>query len=660
MQQRKNRLWVWGIFAMLLLSLLLPATAAQSQNSYEDLQTREEAEFKLVMSSSFLPSRDVEQVTARLSLFPQESDRTELLSHTTRPVARTDTSTDTKELVFFWNKNEVQGEQKLIVESTVRNKNIFPKVLQKVVYPLQNTDYGEFLQSTPSVTVNDPEIIALAEELTQGEDDALVVVGKIAGWVENNIEYSLDSVTAEASQSSRWVLQNRRGVCDELTNLFIALSRASGIPARFVSGAAFTNSPLFPDGWAVHGWAEVYLPPYGWIPVDVTYRQIGQVDLGHIPLKYAQDATDASIKYQWLGGTIDSKKLDVDATQISASGSKEIQSRLTTTVLREQAGFGSYNVVEATLENLEEYYLIETLTIATSDSLEISDVSAKVVTLAPREKKKLAWLVKVKTDLDPSLQYTSPLEIKSSQETVETTIISVAQDKVYAREDFESYLSAMSSSRTQSSSVLTLACTSMLLRARIGDTVTIRCEVHNLLAKKMVDLEVCIAGQCETTALDSQATIVIEKQVDVQHEGIQNIIVTTRNYEANAIAVVPLDVDRRPDIKLTIEAPAEMHYGEENVINFRVEKKEGRPQNSTLHIFINNREIKTTTLDDVAGLSLTIEGKLLSSGSNTIRYELAYDDGNDERYQKKGETTISLVDLSFWQKVKLFLRDLFS
>ncbi len=45
--------------------------------------------------------------------------------------------------------------------------------------------------------------------------------------------------------------------------MFIALCRLNGIPARWQSGWK-----LFPDETIIHDWAEIYLAPWGWVPVD--------------------------------------------------------------------------------------------------------------------------------------------------------------------------------------------------------------------------------------------------------------------------------------------------------------------------------------------------------------------------------------------------------
>ncbi len=48
------------------------------------------------------------------------------------------------------------------------------------------------------------------------------------------------------------------------SSLFAALCRARGIPARVVNGCTFY--PIIPSN---HYWAEVLLPPFGWVPFDL-------------------------------------------------------------------------------------------------------------------------------------------------------------------------------------------------------------------------------------------------------------------------------------------------------------------------------------------------------------------------------------------------------
>ena len=83
---------------------------------------------------------------------------------------------------------------------------------------------------------------------------------------------------------SDYTLHAGHGDCGEQTLLLIALMRLNGIPARWQSGWTFTTG----DYENIHDWAEIYLAPYGWIPVDVTYGRL--------------DSSDPALKWFYLGG----------------------------------------------------------------------------------------------------------------------------------------------------------------------------------------------------------------------------------------------------------------------------------------------------------------------------------------------------------------------
>jgi transglutaminase-like putative cysteine protease len=58
-----------------------------------------------------------------------------------------------------------------------------------------------------------------------------------------------------------------RGVCQDLTHVFVAAARHLGVPARYVSGY-FHRADGVVDQEAGHAWAEAYLPDLGWIGFD--------------------------------------------------------------------------------------------------------------------------------------------------------------------------------------------------------------------------------------------------------------------------------------------------------------------------------------------------------------------------------------------------------
>jgi hypothetical protein len=63
------------------------------------------------------------------------------------------------------------------------------------------------------------------------------------------------------------VLKRGSGSCSEYTYTFVALCRAAGLPARYQGSIVVRGDDASIDE-AFHRWAQIYLPNYGWVPVD--------------------------------------------------------------------------------------------------------------------------------------------------------------------------------------------------------------------------------------------------------------------------------------------------------------------------------------------------------------------------------------------------------
>lgn len=93
------------------------------------------------------------------------------------------------------------------------------------------------------------------------------------------------------------VYANRRGVCQDFTNLFICLARLLGVPARYVCGYIYTGppqktAPNARQGEASHAWIQVYLPEVGWKGFDPTNGILTQTD--HIRVATGRNYVDAT------------------------------------------------------------------------------------------------------------------------------------------------------------------------------------------------------------------------------------------------------------------------------------------------------------------------------------------------------------------------------
>jgi hypothetical protein len=85
----------------------------------------------------------------------------------------------------------------------------------------------------------------------------------------SNIWMGLQRSWKNEDMNAKKTLEERAGKCVGITNLFIALSRNSGIPSRRVNGGYFKGS--FNEGQ--HAWAVSYFYPFGWIEIDPTNNE---------------------------------------------------------------------------------------------------------------------------------------------------------------------------------------------------------------------------------------------------------------------------------------------------------------------------------------------------------------------------------------------------
>tara|TARA_R110000868_G_scaffold192065_1_gene436368 strand:- start:7 stop:837 length:831 start_codon:yes stop_codon:yes gene_type:complete len=128
-------------------------------------------------------------------------------------------------------------------------------------------------------------------------------VDAICNWVNDHLDYVADST--DTSSSACDVLIQRAGVCRDFAHVSIALCRALGIPARYVSGYAVGLEP--PD---FHGFFEAYLEDR-WFLFDAT--RMAPVS-GLVRIGIGRDAADAS--FANIVGLAMMKSIKVEATAV--------------------------------------------------------------------------------------------------------------------------------------------------------------------------------------------------------------------------------------------------------------------------------------------------------------------------------------------------------
>ncbi|MBN2104531.1 transglutaminase [bacterium] len=111
--------------------------------------------------------------------------------------------------------------------------------------------------------IDDPYIQNLAKDIVGDEQNPYWMARKIFDYVRNHMEYELEGGWNVAPV----VLKRGTGSCSEYTISFIALARAAGLPSRYVGSIVVRGDDASLDD-LFHRWPEVYLPNYGWVPID--------------------------------------------------------------------------------------------------------------------------------------------------------------------------------------------------------------------------------------------------------------------------------------------------------------------------------------------------------------------------------------------------------
>ena len=126
--------------------------------------------------------------------------------------------------------------------------------------------HAEFLREEPPHVVFTPRIRNLAEEIVGGETNPAIKARLIYDWVCENLKYSYAREYSTLRCIPEYVLDGKYGDCGQIALLYISLCRAAGVPARWQSGWV-----IYPQFQNLHDWTEIYLAPYGWVPVDPNF-----------------------------------------------------------------------------------------------------------------------------------------------------------------------------------------------------------------------------------------------------------------------------------------------------------------------------------------------------------------------------------------------------
>jgi hypothetical protein len=106
-------------------------------------------------------------------------------------------------------------------------------------------------------------------DLEKPVGDPLSALRVLQRGIYDSFEY--EPGVTEVNSPIEVALEQRRGVCQDFAHIMTAITRAWGIPCRYVSGYLYHKGSHDRSAEnATHAWVEAYLPSLGWVGFDPT------------------------------------------------------------------------------------------------------------------------------------------------------------------------------------------------------------------------------------------------------------------------------------------------------------------------------------------------------------------------------------------------------
>lgn len=643
------------LLLLLLTSSLTLALSGENLYRYDELKTQVQIKgaFDLVPQDQ---AAKLKEAQVKLLLYPVEDYRQRILEIQLQKGAFKDNA-----LTYVWNDGVIETK-KFGYTSVIETNNIKLKVNKKIPYPLSSEDikgYESYTLPTPTIDSDNPKIIKKARELAQNQDDLFKVSFMLASWVESNVKYDLNSLTAQASQKASWVLDNKEGVCDEMSSLFVAMARSLGMPARFVSGISYTTSDLFKENWQPHGWAEVYFPTIGWVPFDIAFGEFGYVDVTHITLREGFDATEPATKYEWLADQVklNAHPLDFQINILKKGTPIPDEIQLEQEILQKDIGFGSYNLIKGIVKNKADSYAATTLQLAVPSEVEIQGRNRRTILLSPKEVRQTYWVIHIPATLSENYIYQFPSMIYSEKNVTSLDTFSAQKNKeIFSQTDIEK-LTIQNEEKAYSRKII-LDC-NYPHELPLNQKATVQCTIKNSGSLNLQKINICLNKVCEIIDLPSGQTKTTSLTILGETAGWQKIILSAENdlvEQKNALTYLVTD---DPNLEIIPQYPSSINYGDNIPLTLTLNKKSfSVPKNLqvTIHSQRFEQKWELSTLEKPEQLTVNLENLPLTR-DNAFTILVTWQDSG-KTYTSTKEIHITGVALSFGDRIKMILNSI--
>ena len=587
----------------------------------------------------------VPSLTANVSFFPKTTQFQKLQS-----INSTSGRLEQHPTSLFLSWENIEGTLPYTITSTVLTKKKQPEI--KLTTFTEDPKLALFTQPSELINPDHPEIQQLAKQLEQ--DTTFETAFAIATWVRANIDYDLSTLTADATLPAIWVMRNKKGVCDELSLLFISLMRSLNIPARYVVGIAHTDSELFPQGWVPHAWTEVFIEDK-WIPFDLTFGQFGWLDATHITVKILPTADHEAVNYVWTYPVAP----QFDELQVTAKvkhQSKEIRSPFTFSVhpLLDRVYPGSYVPVGIKIKNGLDTVMATTLE-AVQTPGHIKDTTFPIF-LLPNQEKEVYTIIQIPDDTSLDNYYQGDIILQDSFGNTEKAPLEFGRFYAKITEKNAEIINEITNRQTQANNLphIYFDCIQNKRAYNTDEKAEIACTLkNNYNARQSIDL--CF-DECISVDLKPQEQIMQTISHVVQKETELEITATSGNKSAKQF--VPILIMQNPIVNIeNLNCPI-LQQGQTGDVTFTLTSDDYIED-----IFIGIKGKQPIQLKDFEGrqdVQISITSTELQQHKDFLLVYVTYEDEDGVRYDNAEICTLELPRLSWYSRLINFFKSLWS
>lgn len=212
----------------------------------------------------------------------------------------------TKEYVDIWRNNvesffiAEQHQQLIITSNSIVSIQRAPYIFQIQFSPemrnifnsqMFKDHYLSYLTTSSLTSMRDEQMKEVLSNLIDPSENPIQFACELMTYLYNTIRYDSEATNVQTTAADAYDL--KAGVCQDYTQIMLAVLRYCGIPARYISGYLYVGEGdnLIGDT-ATHAWVEIMVPGIGWIGLDPTNNV--EVLENHIILSVGRDFRDVS------------------------------------------------------------------------------------------------------------------------------------------------------------------------------------------------------------------------------------------------------------------------------------------------------------------------------------------------------------------------------